>query len=179
MNPGRGATNVPLNVTSGATGSPPERVWKVRREARAVAEARRFAELAISSCSADCRRATSMVVAELTENLLKYGGNDDDSEAGTIAISVRAGLVRIRVSNVPKRAEDARLVREMIARISTAPNVMQLYRSRLGELLKNPALPRAQLGLLRIVFEGGFKLSCRFDPPFLEITAERSCGGEK
>ena len=164
-----------LNVASRSSGKALERTWKVRREARAVAEAMRFAELAIAACGSECRRATAMAVAELTENLLKYGAGTEAAEVGTIAISVHSGVVRIRVVNVAARAEDARFVRETISRISSGSSAKALYRRRLAELLKNPALPRAQLGLLRIAFEGGFKLSCQFEPPFMEIVAERRC----
>jgi hypothetical protein len=51
-----------------------------------------------------------------------------------------------------------------------------LYRARLRELFENPSLPKAQLGLLRVAFEGGFRLSYSFAPPQLEIVAERDFG---
>jgi hypothetical protein len=71
--------------------------------------------------------------------------------------------------------EDGERVLAGVKRIAAAPNVMDLYRSRLQELFEQPALKRAQLGLLRIAFEGGFQLSCSYEYPTLEVIAERPC----
>ena len=155
--------------------NPPERTWKLPRERNAVDEAIRFAELAISYCHLDCRQATAMAVAELTENVLKYGASDGSPGAGTIAIGVDHNLVRIRVKNRVLSREDGERVLAGVKRIAASPNVMDLYRSRLQELFEQPALKRAQLGLLRIAFEGGFQLSCSYEYPVLEVIAERPC----
>jgi hypothetical protein len=174
---GEGASDMALNVASGASGKTSERTFKIRRKARAVGEAMRFAKLAVSGCGSDCRSATALAVAELAENMIKYGARGD--EAGTIAISVGSGVVRIRSLSATERVEDARVAKETIRRVSTTPKVKELYRKRLAELLKTPTLPRTRLGLLRITFEGDFKLSCSFEPPFLEIVAERRCSDRR
>jgi hypothetical protein len=166
-----------LNMASRPSGKL-ERTWHVRREPRAIVDAMRFAELAVPYCDAECQRATSMAIAELAENLLKYAPAEG-RDAGTIAIVIKDGVVRLRVMNVADRAEDARQARETINRLASVPNIAELYRQRLAELLKNPGLPRAQLGLLRIAFEGGFKLSCSYKPPSVEIVAERTCCGRR
>ena len=153
-----------------------ERTWKLPRERKGVDDAIRFAELAISYCNSDCREATAMAVAELAENVLKYGASDASAGGGTIAIGVTRDLVRIRVKNQVNSREDGERVLAGVTRIASAPKVMDLYRSRLQELFEQPALKRAQLGLLRIAFEGGFQLSCSYEHPMLEVVAERPCG---
>jgi hypothetical protein len=152
-----------------------ERTCKVRREQKAVDEAKRFAELALSYCNANCRQAATMAVSEFAENLVKYSAEDAGTSAGTIAIGVVEDKLRVRAVNAVSSTADARRVQETVARISNS-NVKELYRTRLAELFKNPGLPRAQLGLLRVAFEGGFHLSCVFEPPRLMIVAERPCG---
>jgi hypothetical protein len=152
-----------------------ERTCNVRREQRAVDEAKRFAELALSYCNANCRQAATMAVSEFAENLVKYSAADSSTGAGTIGIGVVDDKLRVRAVNAVCSAADARRVQETVARISSS-NVKELYRTRLAELFKNPGLARAQLGLLRVAFEGGFRLSCVFEPPRLMIVAERPCG---
>jgi hypothetical protein len=155
-----------------------EKTWKVGRERMAVDEARRFAELAVAHCDSEGRSATAMAVSEFAENLIKYSQPVDGANAGTIGISVDPSVIRVRVTNTVVSAEDARRVQEIVSLVASATNVKALYRNRLEELFQNPSLPRAQLGLLRVAFEGGFRLSCSFDPPLLEIVAERSRGGD-
>lgn len=152
-----------------------ERTCRVLRNKSAVDEARRFAELAVAYCDSDCRQAVSMVVSEFAENVVKYSAKDGQAIAGTIAIGREAGQVRIRATNTVSSLEEGRRVQEAITRIATSPSVTDLYRSRLQELFLNPNLPRAQLGLLRIAFEGGFRLSCTLTGSTLEIIAERAC----
>jgi hypothetical protein len=152
-----------------------ERTCRVTRNKSAVDDARRFAELAVAYCDVDCRQAVAMVVSEFAENLVKYSAKDDQVYAGTISILREGGVVRIRAKNAVASPDEGRRVQEAITRIATSPSITELYRSRLQELFKNPQLPRAQLGLLRIAFEGGFRLSCSFEASVLEITAERAC----
>lgn len=153
-----------------------ERACRVLREDRSIAEARRFAELAIPYCDAACREATAMAVGEFAENLVKYSAQSAEPNAGTIAIRLEGDQVRIRAKNAVMSHEDAQCVVDTIAKIRASSNVSELYRDRLKELFRNPALPRAQLGLLRVAFEGGFRLSCTYAAPSLEIAAERRCG---
>lgn len=157
-----------------------ERVWKVSRgRPKAVEEARHFAELAVARCDSEGRRATVMAVSEFAENLLKYSADIASSNAGTIALSIHPGVIRIRVTNKVVTSEDARHVQETIASLAASADTTSLYRTRLEKLLQDPLLPRARLGLLRMAAEGAFRLSCSFDSPLLEIIAERSRGGAR
>jgi hypothetical protein len=140
-----------------------------------VEDARRFAELAVTYCDAACREATAMVVTELAENMVKYGAKEAGLFAGTISIVVDNGVIRVSAANEAASRRDAHGVKEAIGQISATADVRALYRSRLAELFANPGLARAQLGLLRAAFEGGFRLSCSYEAPALVIVAERSC----
>lgn len=153
-----------------------ERTLNLSRHEAAVEDARRFAELAVSSCTPECREAVTLAVCELGENLLKYSGSPDELSAGTIGVSVEGDCVRVRAINRVSSREDAEAVSEIVQKI-TVSDIKELYRARLQELFANPSLPRAQLGLLRMAFEGGFRLSCVFEASQLQIIAERACTG--
>lgn len=144
------------------------------RQQQGIEEARKFARLAVTYCSAACQEAVAMVVTELAENIVKYGAKGQGPFAGTVAISVEGNVLRIEASNEvsPSEATDAT---RAIAQIAEAPDVKTLYRSRLEELFRNPGLARAQLGLLRVAYEGGFRLSAKYQSPTLVVIAERSC----
>lgn len=150
-----------------------ERTLRVLRNQGAVQEASRFAALAVGHCDAACQQATSLVVSELAENMVKYSARSEDHRAGTIAIGVQNDVVCIRTTNHVESEADGRHVVQALSRIASAPDVKELYRRRLQELFGDPALPRAQLGLIRVAFEGGFRLSCSFEANVLEIVAER------
>ena len=159
-----------MNVTQG------ERTLELPRHEAAVEDARRFAELAVSYCTPECREAVTLAVCELGENLIKYSAGGGESNAGTIGVSVENDRVRVRAVNRVTSLEDAQRVSEIVRKM-TASDIKELYRERLQELFANPSLPRAQLGLLRMAFEGGFRLTCVFDAPELQIIAERACTG--
>ena len=162
-------------MSSAGQGSLAERSCTIAREQSAIDDARRFAELALSYCEPECREAASMAVSEFAENLVKYSASNQGKKAGTISISAEGGRLRIRARNDVSAQDDAQKVLATISKIESSGTAKELYRARLSELFSNPSLPRAQLGLLRIAFEGSFRLSCSYVAPVLEIIAERSC----
>jgi hypothetical protein len=149
----------------------------VLRESDAVQEAGRLAALAVGECEQECRAATLLVVSELAENMVKYGALAPDQRAGTITVDVEDGLVRVRTTNVVESEADGQHVVDAVSRISTS-DANELYRTRMRELLSDPALPRTRLGLLRVALEGGFRLTCSYRAKVLEIVAERRVDGQ-
>jgi hypothetical protein len=82
----------------------------------------------------------------------------------------------VRATNRVTSVADAERVAELVTKLETTEaSVEELYLARLRDLFSNPDEPRAKLGLLRMAFEGGFRLSCRFEAPELHIIAERAC----
>jgi hypothetical protein len=144
-----------------------------------VLEARLFAERAVASCDAESRVATAMVVMELTENIVKYGVRDDNRVSGTISITVSAetdgSVIRIQTRNPVDSDSEARDAQRVIKQTAEPEQLAEVYRARFTELLAKPDLARTQLGLLRAAAEGGFRLSCSYEPPVLVIVAERRC----
>ncbi|HTQ07730.1 MAG TPA: DUF6272 family protein [Polyangiaceae bacterium] len=159
-------------------GAEAERTLKLARKHAALEDAQRFAALAVTYCTPECREAVTLAVCELGENLIKYSGNQDELHAGTIGVSCDGDSVRVRAINQVTSVEDAQRVRELVEKITrSGVAVRDLYRARLQQLFDNPNAPRTQLGLLRMAFEGGFRLSCSFDHSELQIVAERTCAG--
>ena len=152
-------------------GAAEERAFHVRKGVRGVNDIVTMAAATVSHVPADCREAVSMAVTELCENLVKYveGGTP-----GTLSVEDDHGTIRLRVINPNCSPADAVLVRETVERLRTT-DARVLYRERLTELFKNPSASRSRLGLLRVAFEGKFRLIANYRAPVLEIIAERGC----
>jgi len=164
-------------MTDSVTVTRGERTLRLPRRSSALDEARRFADLAVRQCSEVCREAVALAVTELGENLLKYGSQKDPAHAGTIAVGVEGDRIRVRAVGGVLSPDDVRSVAGIVGKLAASdPGAGALYRDRLRELFENPALAKAQLGLIRVAFEGGFRLSYSFAQPELEIIAERQCG---
>jgi hypothetical protein len=140
--------------------------------------ATRWIEPAAGCGDPTCLEALALAASELAENILKYGVEHADPRAGTISVSVEGNLARLCATNAVTSAEDVRVVRDIVDRLSLpASDAAALYAERLRELFAHPSLPRAGLGLLRLAFEGGFRLRASFEDPLLQIVAERTCPG--
>jgi len=121
----------------------------------------------------ELRESAVMVASELAENLVKYGHPVDGEDSGRIAIELGAHTVSITAENGTTREEAAKVV-ELIDTINAASDVQLLYVQRLTEMAHSPSESASELGLLRIVFEGRFRLTCRYAHPMLRIEATRS-----
>ncbi len=149
---------------------------EVTKRQESIEEARRFAEQRLGNCNPRCREAVAMAVQELAENLAKYAPL---GAAGTIVLHVEGDVVTVRAINHACSRADGAQVEATIAEIAAAPSVRDLYRRRQQQLIESPSLLRTRLGLVRIAYEGGFRLSCVYSHPELEIAAERDgCRGE-
>ena len=153
-----------------------EKTMEIVHRQQGVVDAMRFAELACRYCDAGCREALVLAASELAENIVKYGAPQTDPSAGTLSVRIQGDVVRICATNAVASPEDAWMVVDTISRIcAPSSDATQLYRARLQELYANPQAPRAQLGLLRLAFEAGFRLSASFRAPLLQVVAERPC----
>ena len=149
-----------------------EHSYRIADEEGAIENAQRFAEIALSHCDKKSREAAAIAVLELVNNLIKYA-DGTGRESRTLRIQLDGEWLRIQSHNTVLSHEDGLAVVELVDKINSTPSICALYRDRLRTLLTNPAVPRAQLGLLRIAYEGGFRLSCTYTAGSLEIEAER------
>ena len=117
------------------------------------------------------RDAVVMTASELAENVVKYGEPLENNE-GFLGIAIGADLVRIQSKNGLSSPERAEALGQHIARIAAA-DPEALYVQRLQQMIEDPS-NSSGLGLLRIAFEGQFRLSFNYESGVAIITAERA-----
>ena len=117
------------------------------------------------------RDAVVMTASELTENVVKYGEPMQQNE-GFLGITITSQLVRIQSKNGLSSATRADGLRQQIERIANG-NPEALYVERLRQMIDDPST-NSGLGLLRIAFEGQFRLAFRYESGVAIITAERA-----
>lgn len=120
--------------------------------------------------SAELRSAAGMAALELAENVLKHG---DDTGCGLVTLSLQDGEVVISTQNRVDSPQEARAVRDRIERIRTQ-GARELYVARMVQMMEEPNAAGSGLGLLRIAYEGSFRLTCELLGNQLRISARRS-----
>lgn len=117
----------------------------------------------------ELRTAATMTALELAENVLKYGAG---SGSGLVAMTEEAGEVIISTQNRVHSVQKALAVQERIQHIA-AKGARELYVARMLEIMERPSAEATGLGLLRIAYEGSFRLSCEVLGDRLHIQARR------
>lgn len=132
--------------------------------------------LSLQSCIAhlfqniDHRELLSMVAGELLENAVKYAHRTDEVTMFRLKIWGALGDVAfVQVSN-PVDPEAATTALASIDGIESASSVADAYRARMFEIASRPSR-LSRLGLLRIAYEGGCKISGAVNDDVLTITA--------
>jgi hypothetical protein len=123
--------------------------------------------------SPDIRDAAVMVASELAENVIKYGEALDGDDGGYVSIVPGEDSITIKTVNGVSSPARAAAVMDRIAAIQASDDVGALYASRMQQMLLNPSDVESQVGLLRIAYEGNFRLSCSYEARVLVIAAER------
>lgn len=122
-----------------------------------------------ANSSEDVRNAATMAALELAENVLKHGA---EGGAGLVTMTVEKGEVVISTQNRVRSSKAAAAVSERIRRI-TEKDARELYITRMLEIMQGPNAPESGLGLLRIAYEGSFRLSCEVTGDRVHIQARR------
>ncbi|HEU4577485.1 MAG TPA: DUF6272 family protein [Polyangiaceae bacterium] len=122
-----------------------------------------------ANSSEDVRNAATMAALELAENVLKHGA---EGGAGLVTMTVEKGEVVISTQNRVRSGKAATAVSERIKRI-TEKDARELYITRMLEIMQGPNVPESGLGLLRIAYEGSFRLSCEVTGDRVHIQARR------
>lgn len=117
----------------------------------------------------DLRSAATMTALELAENVLKHGA---DAGSGLVTMREVNGEVVISTENRVGSGRGAEAVRARIRDI-TEKGARELYIARMLELMQQPDSHESGLGLLRIAYEGAFRLSCEVLGDRLHIYARR------
>lgn len=125
----------------------------------------------------DLRDSISMVSAELLENAMKYAPPDGMVHFALFheRMHEQEGLVVTVTSAAPERSRHVDTLRERIAWIERFPSPADAYMAALAEVFEHKeGEGEGGLGLVRIAYEGGCKLSCdTSDPGVVEVRAVR------
>jgi hypothetical protein len=123
------------------------------------------------------RQATQMVASELVENALKYGQATPELQQIRFTLWLTEQEVIIEVTN---GVCDRTALAEFEARIATikqSDNKEELLLTRMQEIIARPTF-ESQLGLYRIVSEGGFQLEYNYNVSALTVRATRRIDGQ-
>ena len=152
-----------------------DQTWRLERAGGALDAMKRDVELYPGFCHPACREAVTMAAWELAENVAKYGLDDGRGTVGHVTIALSSAVAMIRTSNGPNAQGSSDEAIAAIRRIATTGSLAELYRQRLRELFEDSDHTHTRLGLLRVTYEAGFRLTQRYEASVLEISAHRRC----
>lgn len=141
---------------------------------RLIEDARTSVAHTLRDYAANLRESAVMVASELAENVVKYGVPVAPYDYGCIRVSEDGGTIRIVSTNGVDSDEHLRKLSERVRALNESDDPESVYLERVRAILDNPKSGDAQLGLCRIVCEGGFRLSHLCEAGILTITADRS-----
>ena len=110
-----------------------------------------------------------MTALELAENVLKHGAG---TGSGMVTMKEEGGEVVISTQNRVHSLQTAQAVRQRIQQIAEK-GARELYVARMLEIMEQPNGRESGLGLLRVAYEGSFRLSCEILGDRLHIQARR------
>ncbi len=120
-----------------------------------------------------CERL-AMVTGELLENAVKYGAWHESGAPRSFRLHVSGigGNAKIRVDN-PAEPGDPGVERlfKTIEWMSNYTNVGEMYRDRLLEYANGAPGTESRLGLIRVAYEGGCKLTANLEGETLSVVA--------
>ena len=153
---------------------PPLRVAaQISPEWANVSKMRLQVSRALGAESEAIRDATCMVVSELLENAVKYGGAIPGTERVEFALEIDDGVIEVRVTSGASGGEHVVRLAQRIKEVNEASCIGILYLQRFHELLNDPN-QSGGLGIYRICVEGGFKLSVQQEGNVLAVVAKRN-----
>jgi hypothetical protein len=117
--------------------------------------------------------AVRMTAGELAENVIKYG-EPVDGVTGHISISRTNDAVEIRTVNRMSDSTETADLFERLRRIGEADDLRAQFVDRMTQIIDEPNQHSTALGLLRIAYEGLFKLSCSYANEMMTVVATRS-----
>lgn len=114
-----------------------------------------------------------MTASELLENAIKYGVSNDQISNVSLNFEIDKNFVKISLKNgIGDNTKIENFIKTM-SKIEKSENKKNLYLERLQEIMNDPSLEGSELGLFRIVSEGGFDVQYRIDDFSLEIMAKK------
>ncbi|MCC6645037.1 MAG: sensor histidine kinase [Polyangiaceae bacterium] len=140
--------------------------------------------VAVSTCvsavfaDTDLEDALAMTCAELIENAIKYGHPSADRVQ--LTLFDRPDHVVVEVVNTPASDASVAALRSRIEWIASFPTAQDAYFAAIAAVSEKPEGDTGSgLGLVRIAYEGGCKLSCELRDELLVTRADHLFGGPR
>lgn len=140
--------------------------------------------VAVSTCvsavfaDTELEDALAMTCAELMENAIKYGHPSADQVQ--LTLFDRADQVVVEVLNLPASDASVDALKARIEWIDAFPSAQHAYLASLAAVSERPdADGGSGLGLVRIAYEGGCRLSCEMRDAMLVTRANHTFGGPR
>ena len=130
---------------------------------------------ALEGADEELKNASVMVASELSENVVKYGEPLPGHES-YVEVRYEPSEVVIVAANGVVDATRVQNLAGVLERIDQAADPRDPYVERMRDILASPEKSGSQLGLLRIAYEGRFRLSYAYRDRLLTITAYRGIG---
>ena len=93
---------------------------------------------------------------------------------GRVVISRTDEAVEIRTANRLSDTTRAKALTDRLQKIEETGDLETQFAARMAEIMDGPAEQSTALGLLRIAYEGLFKLSCTYANATMTVVAARS-----
>ena len=139
----------------------------------AVRQIRDKVESSLTHFDKEISDASKMTSSELIENAFKHGLAIEDGTGIQFEFTAGDDTIRIEVKNKVHAREDFDVLKKHIDEINASNDPEELYLNRLRALMENTRIPRTQLGLYRIAYEGEFKLAYKKEKDILTVVASR------
>lgn len=140
--------------------------------------------VAVSTCvsavfaDTDLEDALAMTCAELMENAIKYGHPSADRVQ--LTLFDHADQVVVEVVNMPASDVSVHALRKQMDWIASFPSAQAAYLASLAAVSEKPDGDTGSgLGLVRIAYEGGCRLSCEMRGDLLVTRADHAFGGPR
>lgn len=117
--------------------------------------------------------AIRMAAGELAENVVKFG-EQVDGVTGHVSISRTDDEVEIRTANRLSDEQVAMELSDRLRRMGEGQPLEEQFIGRFAEIMQEPEQQATALGLLRIAYEGLFRLSCSYANATMTVVAARS-----
>ncbi len=123
--------------------------------------------------SVDGSHALSMITGELLENAIKHGHWAQGGGRFRLRVWGDRTMGSVTVENPVSSLDKAQTVVALVTELNSYPTAADAYQARLIECAAAPrGGDRSGLGLARILYEGGCRLTCDVEGDVLRVTAQ-------
>lgn len=137
-----------------------------------IKEVQDHIELLLADEAKDLRNSISMATEELLENAFKYHLRNELNKKIKFEFKMQPNIY-IGVKNIILKEDSCSYFEDLMGKLNSPEDAEALYFERLTEILNSRVKGESRLGLVRIVYEGGFSLKYIRSKLTLKVIAEK------